>query len=146
MINKIISKVANRETISYLVFGVLTTVVSLGSYELIKLLLTGGGQVTALQMNISNIGSWVLAVAFAYVTNKFFVFRSRSVSLSTLFKEITAFVSARLLSLGFEVVWMNVTVSILHINDSVCKIVAQFVIVVLNYIFSKLFIFKKGEK
>lgn len=143
MVKKFISRIANRETISYLVFGVLTTAVSIISYELIKFMLTGGGEPTPFQMNIANVSSWILAVAFAYITNKIFVFRSVSMSPRVLLKEISAFVGARLLSLGFEIVWMNVTVSLLHFNDSICKIAAQFVIVVMNYIFSKLFIFKK---
>lgn len=142
MIKKLLSKVANRETISYLVFGVLTTIVCLVSYELIKLLLTGGGELSNIQMNIANVGSWIIAVAFAFVTNKFFVFQSNSVSFKVLLKEITSFVGARVLSLGFEIVWMNVTVGLLHINDSAAKIGAQFGIVVMNYVFSKLFIFK----
>ncbi len=142
MIKKLLFKVLNRETISYLVFGVLTTVVCLVSYELIKLLLTGGGELSTLQMNIANVGSWVIAVAFAFVTNKFFVFQSKSVSIKTLMKEIPSFVGARILSLGFEIVWMNVTVGLLNINDSIAKIGAQFGIVVMNYVFSKLFIFK----
>ncbi len=143
MIKKFISRIANRETISYLVFGVLTTAVSIISYELVKLMLTGGAEPSPVQMNIANVSSWILAVTFAYVTNKIFVFRSMSMSCKVLLKEISAFVGARLLSLGFEIVWMNITVSLLHFNDSICKIAAQFVIVVMNYIFSKLFIFKK---
>lgn len=146
MLKKIISRIANRETISYLVFGVLTTIVCLASYELVKLMLTGGAEPTPIQMNIANVSSWVLAVAFAYITNKLFVFRSMSFAPGALIKEVSSFVGARLLSLGFEIVWMNVTVSLLHFNDSICKILAQFVIVVMNYVFSKLFIFKnKGE-
>jgi putative flippase GtrA len=88
------------------------------------------------------VSSWILAVSFAFVTNKLFVFQSSSLEMSVLIKEISAFVGARLLSLGFEIVWMNVTTTVLKWNDSVCKIAAQFVITVLNYIFSKLFIFK----
>ncbi len=146
MLKNLLSRIANRETISYLVFGVLTTMVCLVSYELVKLMLTAGAEPTPIQMNIANVSSWVLAVAFAYITNKLFVFRSKSFAPALLLKEISSFVGARLLSLGFEIVWMNVTVSLLHFNDSICKILAQFVIVVMNYIFSKLFIFKnKGE-
>ncbi len=146
MIKSIISRVCNRETISYLVFGVLTTVVSIVSYEAVKLMLTGGAEPTPLQMNIANVSSWILAVTFAYITNKLFVFQSVSFAPKVLAKEVSSFVGARILSLGFELVWMNVTVSVLHFNDSVCKILGQFVIVVMNYIFSKLFIFKnKGE-
>ncbi len=143
MPNKFISRIANRETVSYLVFGVLTTAVSIISYETVKLMLTGGGEPSPLQMNIANISSWILAVAFAYITNKLFVFRSMSLRPMVIVREAAAFVGARLLSLGFEIVWMNVTVSLLHFNDSICKIAAQFVIVAMNYIFSKLFIFKK---
>ena len=142
MIKTLINKVCNRETISYLVFGVLTTIVCLVSYEAIKLLLTGGGELSQLQMNIANVGSWIIAVAFAFVTNKFFVFQSKSVEFKVLLKEIPSCVGARVVSLLFEIVWMNVTVGLLHINDSLCKIGAQFGIVVMNYVFSKLFIFK----
>ncbi len=140
---RLISKLVNRETISYIFFGVLTTIVCILSYELVKLLITGGGELTALKMNIANVSSWIIAVAFAFVTNKFFVFESKSVEARVLLKEIPSFVGARILSLGFELVWMNVTVGLLHINDSIAKIGAQFGIVVMNYVFSKLFIFKK---
>lgn len=146
MIKKLLSKLLNRETISYLIFGILTTIVCLASYEAIKLIFTGGKEPSVLIMNIANVGSWVIAVAFAFVTNKFFVFNSKSVALSVLFKEVTSFVGARLLSLGFEIVWMNVTVGLIGINDSIAKIGAQFGIVVMNYVFSKLFIFRNKEK
>ncbi len=142
-LKKLISKLINRETISYIFFGVLTTVVSIVSYELVKLLITGGGELTALKMNIANVSSWIIAVTFAFVTNKFFVFNSKSVKAKVLLKEIPSFVGARILSLGFELLWMNVTVGLLHINDSIAKIGAQVGIVVMNYVFSKLFIFKK---
>ncbi len=142
-IKKLMSRLINRETISYIFFGVLTTLVSIVSYELVKLLITGGGELTALRMNIANVSSWIIAVTFAFVTNKFFVFNSRSVSAKVLLKEIPSFVGARILSLGFELVWMNVTVGLLHINDSIAKIGAQAGIVIMNYVFSKLFIFKK---
>lgn len=142
MIETLIKALVNRETISYLIFGVLTTVVSIVSYEVVKRLLAHGKEPTPLIINISTVASWILAVSFAFVTNKLFVFQSMSMDSSVLFKEITAFVGARLLSLGFEIVWMNVTTVVLKWNDSFCKIAAQFVIVVLNYIFSKLFIFK----
>lgn len=142
MAETIFKALVNRETISYLIFGVLTTVVSIVSYEGVKGVISHGKEPTALVINISTVASWILAVTFAFVTNKLFVFRSMSMDAGILFKEITAFVGARLLSLGFEVVWMNVTTVVLKWNDSFCKIAAQFVIVVLNYIFSKLFIFK----
>ena len=137
----IIKLLLNRETISYLIFGVLTTVVSIGSYEIIKRLISGKKQPSQICINISTIGSWILAVAFAFITNKLFVFQSNSYEISVIINEALLFLGARLLSLGYEIVWMNVTTGILKWNDSLCKVIAQFVIVVLNYIFSKLFIF-----
>ncbi len=142
MIETIFRAVFNRETISYLFFGVCTTVVSIVSYEVVKRLLSHKKEPTTLIINIATVASWILAVAFAFITNKLFVFQSQSMEAAVLIKEITAFVGARLLSLGFEIVWMNVTTAVLKWNDSFCKIAAQFVITVLNYIFSKLFIFK----
>lgn len=137
----IIKALINRETISYLFFGVLTTVVSIASYEVIKRLVSRGKAPSQLAINIGTIGSWILAVTFAYITNKLFVFQSPSFDLNVIVGEVAKFLGARLFSLGFEVVWMNVTTGILKWNDSLCKIIAQFVITVLNYIFSKFYIF-----
>lgn len=138
-----IKKFLNAETVSYLIFGVLTTVVSLVSYRLLILALAGQATPTGLQIQLATVGSWIFAVAFAYITNKLFVFKSKSFEKSVLIKEIAGFVSARLLSLGYEMLWMFITADLLGINDFVCKVIAQFVIVALNYLFSKLFIFKK---
>lgn len=142
MLDTIFNAIFNRETISYLIFGVLTTVVSIVSYEIVKRLLSHKKEPTTLIINIATVSSWVLAVTFAFITNKIFVFQSTSMEMEVLLKEIPAFVGARLLSLGFEIVWMNITTAVLKWNDSICKIAAQFVIVVMNYILSKLFIFK----
>lgn len=141
MIQQLFDLIFNMETISYVGFGVLTTVVSIVSYELIKRLASGKNEPTQIVINIATVGSWIFAVAFAFITNKLFVFHSESFEISLLIGEAVKFLGARLLSLGFEIVWMNVTAGVLKWNDSFCKIAAQFVVVVLNYIFSKLFIF-----
>jgi putative flippase GtrA len=117
-------------------------VVSIASYEIVKRLLSRKKEPTQLIINIATVSSWVLAVAFAFVTNKLFVFQSASLDAGVILREAVAFVCARLLSLGFEIVWMNVTTAVLKWNDSLCKLGAQVVITILNYIFSKLFIFK----
>ena len=158
-LKKIFFKYVNRETISYLIFGVLTTVVSLVTYKLFTDLffnISGNKQIY-----LSTVLSWICAVTFAYITNRIFVFRSKNNTFKAILKEISSFVGARILSLGFEEAWMWFTVDILGFGDKVlnipftslsfdgdfiCKIIAQFVVVVLNYIFSKLFIFKKHEK
>lgn len=139
--DKIIGLLINKETILYIVFGLLTTVVSIASYELIKRAISGKKDPTQLVINIATVGSWIFAVAFAFITNKVFVFESATWEFSFVLKEAALFLGARLLSLGYEIVWMNVTTGLLKWNDSFCKIVAQFVIVAINYIFSKLFIF-----
>ena len=91
---------------------------------------------------IANVISWILAVAFAYVTNKLFVFQSVSWDLNVILKEIPAFVGARLFSFGFEMVWMWLTAVKLKQNDKVCKLLGQVAITIMNYFFSKLFIFR----
>ncbi len=137
----LIKLVFNRETISYIFFGILTTVVSIFSYEIIKRAAGGKKDTTQLIINIATVGSWIFAVAFAFITNKLFVFNSQSLDMNVILTEGLLFVGARLVSLGFEIIWMNVTTGILKWNDSFCKIAAQFVIFALNYIFSKLYIF-----
>lgn len=131
----LIQKFLNRETISYLVFGVLTTIVNYVSYEACKWL--------GIHYTIATIVAWVLAVAFAYITNKLFVFESKSFEKAILIKEITAFVSCRVFSGLCDLGFMVLAVEIIGINDSIAKLVANVFVVIINYIFSKLFIFKK---
>ncbi|MBP3543927.1 MAG: GtrA family protein [Lachnospiraceae bacterium] len=132
----LIQKFLNRETISYLVFGVLTTVVNYVSYEVCKWL--------GIHYTVATIIAWVLAVAFAYITNKLFVFESKSFEKAVLIKEITAFVSCRVFSGLCDLGFMVLAVEIIGINDSIAKLVSNVFVVVINYIFSKLFIFKKN--
>lgn len=131
----LIQKCLNRETISYLVFGVLTTIVNYVSYEACKWL--------GIHYTVATVIAWVLAVAFAYITNKLFVFESKSFEKAVLIKEITAFVSCRVFSGLCDLGFMVLAVEIIGINDSIAKLVANVFVVVINYIFSKLFIFKK---
>ena len=134
MLQTLFAKLVNYETISYLVVGVLTTVISIGVFALCYRKAKFGTVV-------SNIISWIVAVAFAYVANKIFVFQSPSWELSVIIPEIIGFVSARLLTLGFDVVFVYVTVEKLHWNDIVSKTTSNVVEMIVNYIASKLFIF-----
>ena len=143
---ELISKIRffiKSEVYRYLFFGGLTTIVSLGSYFLAALAIGGGNELTGLQVQVANIISWIFAVSFAYITNKLWVFNSRSTDIKVLFREITSFVSAWIFSLVVEAGWLFLSVELLNINDFIAKVIGQFVVVVLNYIFSKLFIFKK---
>lgn len=127
-----------EELINYLIVGGLTTVVSLGSYYL--LVFTVLNPDNGLELQIANIISWICAVAFAYVANRVFVFKSKN---EEKLKELTSFVSSRILTLLMDMAIMFVTVTIFHMNDKIAKLLVQVVVTVLNYVFSKLFVFKK---
>lgn len=129
-----------REIIVYIIVGGLTTVVNFVVFYFCKLTI---GTSTALTMNISNIIAWVIAVLFAFVANKLYVFNSKSLQKAVVLKEFSGFVTARVFSLGAEAVIMNVGILILLIPDMICKLFAQVVIVIMNYFFSKFIIFKK---
>ncbi len=128
-----------KEIINYLIFGVLTTVVSIVSYVLFANLLFS--EKTDITVQISNVLSWVCAVIFAYVTNRRYVFNSKAKG-KTLIKEIVNFFLVRFSSLIIDMALMFILFSIMHIDDTISKIIVQFVIVIVNYIFSKFFVFK----
>ncbi|HOO68126.1 MAG TPA: GtrA family protein [Bacilli bacterium] len=132
-INEIYKKY--KEIINYIIVGVLTTLVSIGSYWLFRFIIKN--------YVILSIISWILAVSFAYITNRIYVFESKS---TKIVEEITKFFGARLFTLGLEVTLMILFVSVFKINDMVSKIILQVVVLVLNYIFSKIFVFKKDKK
>lgn len=132
-IKKIYDK--NKEIINYVIVGVLTTLVSVGSYYLFRFIISN--------YVVLSIISWILAVSFAYIANRLFVFESKN---EQVLEEIIKFVTCRLTTLGMEVVLMILFVSVFKINDMISKIILQVVILVLNYIFSKLFVFKGGKK
>lgn len=127
---------AHEEIFNYLIVGGLTTLVSLITYY--GSVLTFLNPNNAIELQIANILSWVCAVTFAYITNRIFVFKSKS---KEVVKEITSFVSSRILTLLLDMGIMFLFVTILHLNDKIMKLVVQVIVTVLNYIFSKLFVF-----
>lgn len=126
----------NRDVLSYLIFGVLTTLVNYAVYLPVYNLLH-------LSAAVSNMLSWVVAVAFAYLTNKPFVFQSHDWSRKTVVPELTKFVSCRIASGAMETGILFLTVDLLHWNGNVWKLVTQVLVVVLNYVASKLLVFRK---
>lgn len=124
------------DVLTYLVFGVLTTVVNYIVY--LPLL-----NVAGLSAALSNIISWAAAVAFAYLTNKPFVFRSNDWSLKTVIPELTKFISCRIASGVMETVILLITVDLLGWNGNIWKLLTSVLVVILNYIFSKLIVFRK---
>ncbi len=124
------------DLIVYLVFGVLTTVVNyivyLPCYNLLQL-----------SSSVSNVLAWVVAVAFAYLTNKPFVFRSYDWSAKTVIPELTKFVGTRLGSGALETVILFIFVDTLQMNGNLWKLITSVLVVILNYIGSKLLVFRK---
>lgn len=123
-----------KEILKYLIVGGLTTVVSIVSYYIVRLFIEN--------YLVCTVISWIFAVAFAYITNRVFVFNSKR---ENIFKECTEFVFSRILSLVEEVAVMYLLVDFLNISDKISKIIVQVIIVMLNYIFSKLFVFKENK-
>ena len=147
----------HKEIITYIIFGVLTTLVSWGTYAVFVNLLS-------MSVFIGNLLSWVCAVSFAYVTNKLWVFDSKSWKASVVVKEIISFVASRgvtgvieivavplLAKTGFDNIFynilekMNISLGILFTDGIYSKIVLAVIVVILNYFFSKFIIFKKRK-
>lgn len=124
------------DILTYLIFGVLTTLVNYAVYLPVYNLL-------GLSASVSNMLSWVVAVAFAYLTNKPFVFKSHDWSKETVIPELTKFVSCRIASGAMETVILLLAVDILGWNGNIWKLLTQVMVVVLNYVFSKLIVFRK---
>ena len=125
--------------ISYAFFGVLTTVVNIVSYYLFYNILEFSNV-------ISNCIAWFLAVVFAYITNKLFVFDSKSFKIKILIAEITSFFVCRILTGVLDVGIMYFAVDVFDLNSTLWKVISNIIVIVLNYVASKLFIFKKNIK
>ena len=139
MINKLLKLYKKyEEIINYLIVGGLTTLVSLVSYYLC--VCTFLDPKNAFELQLANIISWIFAVIFAYITNRKFVFKSKK---TNKLKEASKFFLSRLSTLLIDMLTMFLLVTIIGINDKISKILVQFIIIILNYVFSKLFVFNK---
>ena len=127
-----------EEIINYLIVGGLTTVVSLGSYYLC--ILTFLSPDIWYQLQAANIISWICAVTFAYFANRIFVFKSNN---ENKLKEAASFYGSRIATLLMDMGIMFIFVTLLHLNDKIGKLVSQILVIVGNYIISKLLVFKK---
>lgn len=125
----------SKEVVSYLVFGVLTTIVNIVSYAfLIK--------IAHMDYKLAVTVAWFVSVLFAFFTNKVYVFNSKTKKLSVLVKEIFSFVLFRIFSLVIDLVLMILFVEWLELEDLLSKIIANIFVIVINYVASKYFIFK----
>lgn len=137
MMNRIFELINKyREILVYLIFGVLTTLVNylvyLPCYNLAHL-----------SASVSNVIAWVFAVAFAYLTNKPFVFHSHDWSAGTVVPELTKFVGSRVLSGAAETLIILLFADVLGWNGNLVKLVTSVLVVIMNYVASKLVVFRK---
>lgn len=135
-IKELVNKYA--EVISYLIFGGLTTVVNIIVFYLFDSILD-------MHYLFANAIAIIASILFAFFTNKKYVFKSSTPTVKLWLKEFSLFVSFRLLSAVFDMGSMWLLVDGLELNTNIAKIITQFIVVVLNYAFSKFFIFKQGE-
>ena len=139
---RLIKKFFQNETLSYLFFGCATTAVNWISYTFSVSFLWIG-------VTPSNIAAWCISVAFAYITNKLFVFKSKDKNATSIFKELVLFVSSRLLSGAIEIlgvpflIGIGLNQSILNVEGMLAKVSVSVIVVVANYVFSKLIVFRK---
>ena len=128
----------NVEFWNYIIVGLLTTIVSFIVYFGVTRTILDPND--AVQLQIANIISWVIAVLFAYVTNRIFVFKSKN---KNIVSEFSMFVISRIASLFMDMFCMFMIVSVFSLSDVIGKITSQVVVTIANYVLSKLFVFKK---
>ena len=121
------------EIVRYLIVGILTTVVSLVTYY--GCVFTFLNPENALQLQLANVLSWIIAVTFAYATSRIYVFQSKQ---ENILREMAAFYSSRLLTLFMDMAIMFIMVTLCRVNDKLAKLVVQVVVTVANYVFSKI--------
>lgn len=124
-----------REIIDYIIFGGLTTIVNIVAFFIFDTLL-------GWPYLIANAIAIVVSILFAYVTNKLFVFKTRDMTASENIVEFLKFIGFRLVSGLADMAAMWILVDLISIDTNIAKLLTQFIVVVLNYVFSKLFIFK----
>ena len=128
----------NNDILRYIFIGGCTTMVNLVSYYLLRTF-------TAINMNVANAISIILAILFAYVTNATLVFRSEAKGFSARFSEFLKFIGARVATMVLEIGGVWFMVDVIKMNDYIAKFIIQFIVLITNYFFSKFFVFVKGK-
>lgn len=128
----------HKEGITYLIAGGLATVLNIVVFAFLT-------YVCDIHYEISNIISIIIAILFQYVSNKFFVFETKGKTLKENFKEFISFISCRLITMVMDQLLMKIGVEKLQINELLMKILVNIIVIIANYIFSKLIIFKKEK-
>ena len=135
---QLIKKLYASSVVRYVFFGGCTTLVNLISFYVLRKLRVG--------LNIANVISIILAILFAYVVNSRFVFQDKCQTLADHIRPFCKFISARLMTMVIEVGGVGLLVAKLGMNDMVGKFATQFIVLILNYVFSKFFVFTTGKK
>jgi len=135
----------HREGMRYLVFGALSTVVNIVVAGLTYYVVFAS-LAEELKVNLSTIIAIIAAWIFAYVTNKLYVFESKTETRKDLIKEIISFIGCRIITAIVEVIFMNIFVTKLQFNYMLMKIISNIIVIILNFIFSKLLIFKNKKE
>lgn len=125
-----------KSVIMYIIFGILTTVVNIVIYYICA-------HIINMNTMVSTGTAWVISVLFAYITNRKYVFESNNVGMEAILKEIISFFSCRLATGILDMAIMYIFVDILHFADLPIKVFSNIIVIVLNYIASKLIIFRK---
>lgn len=128
-----------KEIINYLIFGGLTTVINFAVYVVLA-------KIMLVNEVIANVMAWIISVIFAYITNRVYVFESKNTGVKYIIKEFSSFIGCRIFSgiIDMGSFWLLFTV--FKINDIVAKIIIAIIVVILNYLFSKLIIFKSKKE
>lgn len=142
-LKKIVLALFNKETISYIIFGVLTTVINIVAFVCFDKITIWP---QTLHLTITNCLAWIVAVIFAFITNKLYVFNSKSMEIRLVLREFLAFVGARLASLGIDTVGLIFLVNSFAMNSVIAKVIMNIVVIIINYVISKVFIFKSDNE
>lgn len=127
-----------KEQIAYVFWGGVTTLVNIATFYIVAHILHIGTM-------ISTTIAWILAILVAYITNKLYVFNSKSFNANIVIREFISYVICRLLTLGIDLAIMYIFIDKLKFNDMIIKTLSNVVVIIINYILSKLVIFKKQE-
>ncbi len=128
----------HKEILLYLFFGLCAFIISTGSFSILNVIF-------GVNELIANVISWILAVLFAFFTNRSWVFRSRTNTAGAFGKQLASFIGARIVTLIIEEAIIFIFITRMGLNSVVVKVVAQIVVIVLNYVFSKWFVFRKRD-
>lgn len=129
----------HKEKIAYVFWGGVTTVINIGTYSLFA-------RIVHLNTMVSNVLAWIITILVAYITNKLYVFNSKSFDMKVVIREFVSFLVCRLASLVLDMAIMYTFINIFKFNDIMVKTASNVVVIIVNYILSKLVIFRQREE